>query len=34
MNVFMLPNRTFTNPSHLMQTNHTDERAENRFMVF
>ena len=31
MDVFMLPNRTFTNTSQLMQTSSTDERAQNRF---
>ena len=34
MDVFTLPNRTFTNPSQFIQTNSTDQRAQNRFLIF
>ena len=33
MDVFMLANRTFPNPSQLMKTNSTNEKAQKRFLV-
>ena len=34
MDVFLLPNGTFTNPSQLIKTSSTDERAQNYFWFF
>ena len=30
MDLFMLPNRTFTNPSQLMQISSTNEKPQNK----